>query len=161
MTITNAEREDLVKVVHSKDGVQQIVLGEINVRPGRLRALRPQVIDELATSMRERGQLQPIVVSPRPDTGYWLIAGWHRLEAARKLKWPSMSAMIVDIADAAAAELIEIDENLVRAELSPAERAQHTARRKEVPKERVQQYRHPNKSRQKPKRNRRQFSPQR
>jgi N6-adenosine-specific RNA methylase IME4/ParB-like chromosome segregation protein Spo0J len=71
-------------------------------------------------------------VSPRPDTGYWLIAGWHRLEAARKLKWPSMSAMIVDIADAAAAELIEIDENLVRAELSPAERAQHTARRKDL-----------------------------
>jgi ParB-like chromosome segregation protein Spo0J len=111
---------------------QLIGLG-IDVKPERLRALRPDVVAELVQSMRERGQLQPIIVRPNSQgTGYWLVAGRHRLEAARKLKWDSINALVFEGMNADEAELAEIEENLIRADLSPAERALHQARRKEL-----------------------------
>ena len=60
-----------------------------------------------------------------------VIAGRHRLEAVRKLGWRRIRATIHDD-DADAVLLVEIDENLVRADLSPAERALHVAKRKEL-----------------------------
>ena len=59
---------------------------------------------------------------------YRLIAGRHRLEAIRQLGRDAIYARIVSGIDAAAAELMEIDENLIRAELSPAEHALHIGR---------------------------------
>jgi N6-adenosine-specific RNA methylase IME4 len=103
----------------------------IAVSPDRLRKLRPETVDELVESMKERGLLQPIVI--RPYTGsFMLVAGWHRLAAAKQLKWDAIRAEVREGLEADAAELAEIDENLVRAELSPAERAMHVGRRKEL-----------------------------
>ena len=59
-----------------------------------------------------------------------------------KLKWPCIRAEIRDGMDAVAAELAEIDENLVRAELSPAERDLHLARRKELYEQRHPKTKH-------------------
>ena len=100
----------------------------------RLRALRPEVVDEIAESFETLGQLQPIVVRQvKPSkicvANYVLVAGAHRLEAARKLNWKTIAAVVIDGVDA---ELAEIDENLVRADLSPAERKVHIFRRKEI-----------------------------
>jgi hypothetical protein len=61
-----------------------------------------------------------------------LIAGAHRLEAANKLKWETIRCSVVDGLSIDLAELAEIDENLIRAELTPAEVAMHSARRKEL-----------------------------
>lgn len=110
----------------------QVGLGGIAILPGRLRALRPAVVDELVQSMRERGQLQAVALRPDDARGYYLIAGRHRIEAAKKLKWQSIRATIFEDVAADTAELAEIDENLVRAELTPAERALHVGRRKEL-----------------------------
>jgi ParB-like chromosome segregation protein Spo0J len=97
-----------------------------------MRQLRHQVVDELTESMGSpRGLLHPVIVRPSGD-GFVLVAGWHRLEAARKLGWDSIHALVLDGADADYALLAEIDENLIRADLSPAERAMHLARRKEL-----------------------------
>jgi hypothetical protein len=52
----------------------------------RLRKLGPEKVAELAQSMERTGLLQPIVVQ-QAAIGYGLIAGYHRLEAARKLGW--------------------------------------------------------------------------
>jgi ParB family chromosome partitioning protein len=76
--------------------------------------------------------LQPIVLRPRQGAGYWLIAGRHRICAAEKLKWTEIRATILEDIDADQAELAEIDENLIRAELSSAEQALHHARRKKL-----------------------------
>jgi hypothetical protein len=99
----------------------------------RHRMLRPDNVDAIAESMNARGQLQPIVVRPRPGgRGYWLIAGLHRLEAAKKLKWETIRCEVLDDISSDQAELAEIDENLIRAELTPVEMAMHFTRRKEL-----------------------------
>jgi hypothetical protein len=98
----------------------------------RLRPLRPEAVDEIADSFKTLGQLQPIVVRQvKPSkisvANYVLVAGVHRVEAARKLGWKTIAAVVIDGVDA---ELAEIDENLVRADLSPAERKVHIGLRK-------------------------------
>lgn len=109
---------------------RDVGLSGIAVLPRRMRGLRPEVIDELAKSMAANGLLQPIVIRPAESIGHYLIAGRHRLEAARKLKWDSIRCSIVNGLEADAALLAEIDENLIRADLTLAERAAHVAARK-------------------------------
>src|SRR5262249_11865575 len=103
----------------------------IVVRWDRMRALRPDHVKQLADSMRLLGLQQPIRVLDGHGP-YRLIAGWHRLEAAKLLEWDSITAIVVEGISADEAQLAEIDENLCRAELSPAERALHLAERKRI-----------------------------
>jgi ParB family chromosome partitioning protein len=119
--------------MRTKPENRHINLNGISVVPSeRLRRLRPEVVDELAESMRVNGLINPITLRPHPGTGFILVAGRHRYEAAKKLKWPSIWAHILEGVDAAQAEIVEIDENLIRAELSPAETAMHLAARKRL-----------------------------
>jgi uncharacterized ParB-like nuclease family protein len=110
----------------------EITLSGIAVPLERLRALRPDNVDAIAESMNAVGQLQDVLLRDRPGGGYWLVAGRHRLEAVRKLKWETVRCTILEDVSADEAELIEIDENLIRAELTPAEQAMHITRRKEL-----------------------------
>jgi ParB family chromosome partitioning protein len=58
-----------------------------------------------------------------------LIAGGHRLRAAEILGWSEIPAFVLDL-DNDQARLAEIDENLVRHELIPLDRANFMAERK-------------------------------
>lgn len=60
-----------------------------------------------------------------------LIAGLHRLEACRQLKWEQIPAVYCDLGKIER-EIWEIDENLMRVDLTPAQKAEHLARRKEL-----------------------------
>jgi len=121
----------------------QIKPSEI-ICPKRMRALQPEAVAAIAESFEAVGQLQPIVVrvwvppwvpSEPGKTDhmarYILVAGAHRLAAAKRLGWETIGAIVLEFADADA-ELAEIDENLRRALLSPAERKLHIGRRKEL-----------------------------
>jgi N6-adenosine-specific RNA methylase IME4/ParB-like chromosome segregation protein Spo0J len=112
--------------------VTTIAVHSIVVPPERMRKLRDDVVDSLTESIAERGLLQPIIVRPRGATNYWLVAGRHRLEAVRKCGHSHIHAIVRDGLNADAALLVEIDENLARADLSPAERALHLAERKRL-----------------------------
>jgi N6-adenosine-specific RNA methylase IME4/uncharacterized ParB-like nuclease family protein len=112
--------------------LKEIGLSGISALPDRMRVLRPEVVAVIAKSFKEIGQKQPIVIRPNQAWGYYLVAGWHRLEAARKLKWETISSLVVDGLDVDKALLIEIDENLARAELSPVERVAHEEKKKEI-----------------------------
>jgi hypothetical protein len=117
----------------TKPELRDIGLHGISVLPNRLRVLRIDKINQLAGAMTLAGQISPIGVRRRGGpggTGFVLIYGRHRYEAARKLKWPSIRCEIWEEIDVAHAELWELDENLMRAELSPAEQALHYGRRK-------------------------------
>jgi ParB-like chromosome segregation protein Spo0J len=106
-------------------GIDTITVGD------RMRKLQLDKVAEIAASIAARGLLiQPIVVRRR-GAGYDLVVGHHRLEAARKCGHDTIRATILDV-DADEAQFVEIDENLCRADLSPAERISHVKRRKEL-----------------------------
>jgi N6-adenosine-specific RNA methylase IME4 len=112
---------------------KMVKLSDITVPRARLRMLRPEKVDEIATSIQtQQKQLTPIILRPRPRGGYILAAGRHRLEAVHKLKHNDIRAEVHEGLDADGALLIEIDENLIRADLSPAERTLHQAERKRL-----------------------------
>ena len=79
--------------------------------------------------MKAIGLLQPILVVPRGGSGggYELVAGRHRLAAAKQLKWEGIDAIVLEGLADVDAKRAEIAENLYRAELTAAERAEHIA----------------------------------
>ena len=114
-----------------KHQTKMIRLADITVPPDRMRQLRPEKVDEFAESIAARGQLQPIIIRPQ-NSGYVLVVGSHRLEAVRKLGDEAIECRVLDGMDADQALLAEIDENSVRADLTPSERAAHHAKRKQL-----------------------------
>jgi ParB family transcriptional regulator, chromosome partitioning protein len=80
----------------------------------------------LATSLRERGVLQPVLVRPRQDGSYELIAGERRLRAARMAELETIPAVVREHADADTLELALI-ENMAREDLNPLEEARACA----------------------------------
>lgn len=84
----------------------------------------------LSRSIEQIGLIQPIVVREVVG-GYEVIAGMHRLTAFQQLGRAEIPA-IIRTDDDLHAELALIDENLIRNEFSPAERALAQARRKVI-----------------------------
>lgn len=104
----------------------------------RLRGLDEAQIEAIKDSVLAIGLLNPITVYPRDlirgglsVPGFGLIAGAHRLEAYRRIGYEEIPASVVDLSDLEA-QLAECDENLCRAELSPADRARFVKRRKDA-----------------------------
>lgn len=102
------------------------------------RAVRPDRVSALAESIKELGLRTPITVRPtqkvkdgRLIDAYEIVCGQHRYNAALKLQWTEIACFIADD-DALHLELWEIDENLARAELSPAEEAVYLKRRQQI-----------------------------
>ena len=81
----------------------------------------------LAKSIQEIGLLHPIVVSG----DNMLIAGLHRLKAAEMLGWEEIPASVTEFSTLEK-ELSEIDENLIRSELTELEKSDLLARAKEI-----------------------------
>lgn len=96
----------------------------------RLRPVDEAHMLAIAASIREIGLQQPILVRPCDD-GYILVAGAHRLAAARHLGLPGIAALIEEF-NPDQARLAEIDENLCRRELSALDRAIFLTEREEV-----------------------------
>ena len=103
------------------------------------RPLITDAIDRLASSIREVGLIQPITVQPcsmmiggLSDHGFQIVAGHHRVAACRALGWEEIDALVVEPEEHLQAELMEIDENLCRAELTATQRTAHIKRRKQI-----------------------------
>lgn len=107
----------------------------------RLRRLNDGKVQALVQSIQEIGLQSPISLRARPTmeampgchegNAYHVVAGEHRLQACKVLGWREIPSFIVDLDDARC-QLWEIDENLVRAELTELERAEHIRVRKIV-----------------------------
>lgn len=104
----------------------QISINTIQVRDGR-RELDLSHVRELAGSIRELGLLNPVTI----DQENVLIAGLHRLEAAKILGWTEIECTVSSL-EGLQAELAEIDENIVRSDLSVLEYGEMLLRRKEI-----------------------------
>jgi hypothetical protein len=104
---------------------EQVKLTDITIPTRRHRKQHDP--ERLANSMREVGLLQPIVLTGEKV----LVAGLHRLRAAELLKWETITAEFVS-GDELEAELAEIDENLMREQLTVHEQSEHIARREQI-----------------------------
>jgi ParB/RepB/Spo0J family partition protein len=82
----------------------------------RVRQPQQDKVDAIVASIRENGLLHPITIRPIKGAGFNLVAGRHRLAAAKKLGWKNIPCFVKEMSEDEAA-LAEIDENLARAEL--------------------------------------------
>lgn len=88
-------------------------------------------LDELAASIRAQGLIQPILVSPRPEGGYMIVAGERRWRAARAAGLERVPVIVRD--GLTERELLEaaLVENLQRSDLNALEEADAYARLQE------------------------------
>ena len=87
-------------------------------------------LDDLASSIEECGQLQPIAVANNGE-GYELIAGHRRLEACRKLG-QGVKAIVVKTRDEADAIWKQLTENVQRSDFTKLELGEGLRKHKEV-----------------------------
>lgn len=88
-------------------------------------------VKQLAKSIQEDGLLINPITLRQQDDHYDLISGAHRFEACKSLLWEEIPANVITI-DGLRAELIQIDENLMRGTLTSLYAGQHWKRRKEI-----------------------------
>lgn len=81
-------------------------------------------IEALMQSLKEYGQLYPIII----NRDYELIAGYRRLEAAKRLGWQSINAVILNESSELQKLEIELEENVQRLNLSAEELAEAMGR---------------------------------
>lgn len=100
---------------------------------GRLRPVSEAGVESLIASITETGVMKDAIhVRKKKDGRLVLIAGGHRLEAARRLGWEEIEAKVwADVTDDWA-RLMEIDDNLAGAEMNALDTAVFLATRKEV-----------------------------
>jgi ParB family transcriptional regulator, chromosome partitioning protein len=105
----------------------------------RRRQLKEERVIALAKSIEENGLQTPITIvqindDKKKDTRearFRLVAGRHRLEAVRKLGLAHIEAFI-SAKSAAQNRIWEIEENLVRAELTELEKGEHLGQLKDL-----------------------------
>jgi len=82
-----------------------------------------KALQELADSIREKGVIQPIIVSELGNGKYELVAGERRLRAAKMAGLLEIPAIVKDFSDEDRLEIALI-ENIQREDLNPLEKAQ-------------------------------------
>lgn len=113
------------EVVERARGLRKVAIDLIKANPKNPRRLfREEDLEELASSIRQHGMLQPVVVRPDPagERGYELIAGERRWRAAQMAGIHEIPVVIQEVTDKEALE-IAIIENVQRQDLNPLEEA--------------------------------------
>ena len=106
-----------------RGAVQELPVDSIHANPNQPRKdFETNALRELATSLKQSGVLQPVVVR-RAGQGYQLIVGERRWRAAKLAGIGSIPAVIREATDAESLELALV-ENLLRENLNPLEEAE-------------------------------------
>jgi ParB family transcriptional regulator, chromosome partitioning protein len=111
-------------VAAGSGGVLQVAVDAIQPNPRQPRIhFKEEDLAELAASIREHGVIQPLIVSPKGDGTYILIAGERRWQASQKA---GLRTVPVIPREASNQELLEIAliENVQRADLNSMEEAE-------------------------------------
>ena len=105
-------------------GVQQVAVESIQPNPRQPRIhFKEEDLVDLAASIREHGVIQPLIVSPKSDGTFILIAGERRWQASQRA---GLKTVPVITRQASNQELLEIAliENVQRADLNSLEEAE-------------------------------------
>lgn len=102
--------------------VVELNMGLIDVNPNQPRKnFDPTALNELASSIKIHGLIQPILVCPRGNR-YMIVAGERRFRASKIAEKKTIRAIIKDFSDAEVKE-IALLENIQRQDLNPIETA--------------------------------------
>jgi ParB family chromosome partitioning protein len=109
----------------AQDGqrVQEIPISSIERNPHQPRVhFDHGELEDLISSIRDHGVLQPIIVTPKPDGTFQLIAGERRLRASTIAGLKTIPALVREATELQKLELAII-ENVQRSNLNPIEEA--------------------------------------
>ena len=82
--------------------VRSVVIGSIFPNPLQPRRDFPEAeIEELTSSIRENGLLQPLLVRPAGPGKYELVAGERRLRSIQRLGWQEVPVVVREVEDEA------------------------------------------------------------
>ena len=110
-------------LLSADDRVQKIPLDQLQASPHQPRRHFDQIaLDELATSIKRYGIVQPLIVTPLKDGKYTLIAGERRWRAAGLAKLVTVPAIVRSHEELEQLELALI-ENVQRVDLTALEQA--------------------------------------
>ena len=110
--------------VRSWSIVRSVVVNSIFPNPLQPRKeFSESELEELTSSIRENGLLQPLLVRPAGPGRYQLVAGERRLRSLQRLGWQEAPVVVREVEDEALLVLALV-ENLQREELSPLEEAE-------------------------------------
>lgn len=111
------------KVSGGDDGLVMISISSIEPNPYQPRRnFVEKDLQDLANSIKVHGLLQPIVVTPRDDDGYYVVAGERRFRASQMLNLDEIAAIVRSADDQQRLELAII-ENVQREDLNAIEKA--------------------------------------
>lgn len=110
----------------------RVAVAEVIARD-RLRPVSEAAVESLIASIGELGVMKdPVHIRKLKDSKLVLIAGAHRMEAARRMGWETVPAKIWTNVTDDWSRLMEIDDNIAGAELNALDTAVFLATRKEV-----------------------------
>ena len=103
---------------------QEVPVDRIDPNPHQPRKeMVAESLAELAASIRTNGIIQPLVVIPRPDGRYELVAGERRLRAAKLAELATVPVVVRDVEAHEQAQMALV-ENVQREDLNPIDRAE-------------------------------------
>jgi ParB family chromosome partitioning protein len=110
--------------VSTGSGVQQVAVDAIQPNPRQPRIhFKEEDLADLAASIREHGVIQPLIVTPKPDGTFTLIAGERRWQASQRA---GLRTVPVITREANNQQMLEVAliENVQRADLNSMEEAE-------------------------------------
>lgn len=109
--------------VTQKEQIKEIPLAEISDfldHPFKVRA--DDAMLEMTESVKQYGVLVPVLVRPKTDGGFEMVAGHRRKKASEMAGMESIPCLVRDLDDDQAT-IIMVDSNLQREHVSPSEKA--------------------------------------
>jgi len=106
--------------------VNMILMSDIVLRPNR--KIDSKKVEALAESIKQVGLINPVTISNDDNV---LISGYHRIEACKTLGHETIKCEIITL-DPLHKELMQIDENMVKNDLSVLDRCLQLARKKAI-----------------------------
>lgn len=115
---TQAERDEA-----KRETVKKIPISEISDFPNHPFKVRmDEAMQEMTESVKQYGVLVPVMVRPKPEGGYEMVAGHRRKLAAELAQQTELPCLVRDLTDDEAI-LLMIDSNLQRERILPSEKA--------------------------------------
>ncbi len=116
--------EDGLKSIRESDEIiKNVGVEKIEPNPYQPReSFREEGLEELAASIKENGVLQPLILTPKGEEGYYIVAGERRWRASKMANKDTVPAIIKEFEEDRMME-IALVENIHRDDLNPLEEA--------------------------------------